>query len=830
MTNQTDIMLDFSGAIIWIGSNATSKEAQAARELQTFLYSISRQKLAVSELKSGFPGVGPAIILGTLQSLPSIAGVFPEQVVQLGKGSGEAFDLKACIRDGSPIALILANEPIGALYGAYTFLEKFGIGFYLGGDAFPGSDVALKIPEMDEFWNPAFPIRGSVCWPNFLNGPMTWDLEDYKYYFDQMVKMKANLVHFPEYFCGFTNYLSNGKLVPGNPLGTSVNNQWGTVRGLRTDEFGFGTGEFFTAPVYGSKATVEAVDDQDGIRRSQSLMSQAIYYAAQRGIKACLGFQLDGAPDETNMKDVAARLNVIAANYPEIEYVWFWQVEGGGDGGIYSNPGAIIPEDVRMHMQHFDYLSNEKQALEGARMTTYIQKAYDILKAISPHKRVVVSGWGGDKWCHFTDMFPGLDQTLPKDIILSALDDIDPSWEPNVSQYYGKVAAERECWAIPWWESDGGGTRHDQFMPQCNTHPFSELLPDILRKRCKGLLGIHWRVRDVEDVAAYSMDFAWNPAGMNYESFWFDYAVRCFGETDALKMSCILMELDGLGPRWTGGGGQRECFPFEWMNRINPKEENLYALARIKQQLLIIAENNRKIGKTQFLNRLERLVSTIHWVTIYDDAAMQIKHILPGGRDEFADIKYYYKETEVQVKQAQDMSADEKAAAALLLEKVPLGQAMQSYTKLLCTQGDWGVLSAINDKAYASFEKIWEACSDRPVPGAGGSVGLPLQIAFKEPNKIVFSGESVPVQIIVTGGEAVSSVMLYHRPTGEGTYMATPMLRGYKNVFGAVIPATAAMPDGFEYFIEIASGDGRSLHVPEGLPSIAVSVVQPGFG
>ena len=34
---------------------------------------------------------------------------------------------------------------------------------------------------MDEFWNPALPIRGCVIWYNFLNGPMTWDLEDYKY-------------------------------------------------------------------------------------------------------------------------------------------------------------------------------------------------------------------------------------------------------------------------------------------------------------------------------------------------------------------------------------------------------------------------------------------------------------------------------------------------------------------------------------------------------------------------------------------------------------------------------------------------------------------------
>ena len=194
------------------------------------------------------------------------------------------------------------------------------------------------------------------------------------------------------------------------------------------------------------------------------------------------------------------------------------------------------------------------------------------LKTIAPDKRVVISGWGGDKWDRFTDLFPGLDEVLPKDIVFSALDNIDPTWEPNVSRFYGKLPADRQRWAIPWWESDGGGSRHDQFMPQGNTKPFSVLLPDVLRKGCQGDLGIHWRSRAVEDVAAYMLDFAWNPTKTTYESFWSDFARRCFGEADAPEMAKILMELDALGPRWTGGGGQQECAGFTWMSiRLLPR-------------------------------------------------------------------------------------------------------------------------------------------------------------------------------------------------------------------------------------------------------------------
>lgn len=58
--------LDFSDGSIWIGSKASAKEVQAARELQTYLYSISQKKLAIRELANGQPDGRPAIIVGTV--------------------------------------------------------------------------------------------------------------------------------------------------------------------------------------------------------------------------------------------------------------------------------------------------------------------------------------------------------------------------------------------------------------------------------------------------------------------------------------------------------------------------------------------------------------------------------------------------------------------------------------------------------------------------------------------------------------------------------------------------------------------------------------------
>ena len=117
--------------------------------------------------------------------------------------------------------------------------------------------------------------------------------------------------------------------------------------------------------------------------------------------------------------------------------------------------------------------------------------------------------------------------------------------------------------------------------------------------------------------------------------------------------------------------------------------------------------------------------------------------------------------------------------------------------------------------------------SHPPVPGVACPMELPVQVAFKNPNKIVPRGEPLTVQVIVTGGDAVGSVLLYYRPLGEGEYIATPLARGFRNVHHAVIPASGVTEDGLEYYIEARSTDDRLFRVPKHLPSIAVTVVQP---
>ena len=263
------------------------------------------------------------------------------------------------------------------------------------------------------------------------------------------------------------------------------------------------------------------------------------------------------------------------------------------------------------------------------------------------------------------------------------------------------------------------------------------------------------------------------------------------------------MELEALGPRWTGGGGQQECASFTWMAEpVAPKAENLKTLQEIRQKLQMILERDRQEGKNQYLDRVERLIATIDWVTLYDEAAMQIL-------------------------QAQAKVSTDKAAAAEMLSKAPLGKAMQTFTRLLYTQSDWGALATVNVKSYASFEQIFKQCTNAPVPGADGAADLPIQAAFKEPNKIVTQGEPLPVRIIVVGDKAVESVKLHYRTLGEGEFIAMPMTFSLWNLYQAVIPGSAVTEKGIEYYIEVKGVENELIRVPKGLPSIAVTVVKP---
>lgn len=760
--------VDFAGAKIVVSAQATDTETFAARELSRYFSLLSgKDSPVVSDSQDS-----PAIFIGVSpEALPDWAGA-------------QAYMLRV-VSANPPRLRILGNTPIGAQYGVYSLLEKLGVGFYLGGDALPEQRESILLPrDLNETKAPAFKIRGSLPWYNFLNSPTTWDLEDYQFFFDQMAKMKMNFVGFHSYdhepFCA---YPEKRQWRMGAPAATSMTYGWGAVRHLRTKDFGFGTGRYFPYEVFGSRSVALArqphqpspedalfphrtVDD-DAIIRAQCVLAQGLQYAKGRGLKVCLGFELVGDPTNPEQRRMQeARIRHMLATYPMLDYVWFWQSEGLGAGSDLPEPDSPLDLMAQRYRPVFEYLGSEKRIAEAARVTAWIQWAHGVVKRLRPEIGVCVSGWGGDRWMRFSDFYVGLDKLLPSDIVFAALDNIDPSWEPNVSAAYGKLSPAREKWPIPWWESDGGGARRDQWGPQCNVKPFTNLVRDALAKGCQGILGIHWQTRGVEEVAAYVAEFAWNP-NLTYEEFYEEFARKCYGEKHGPEMARIHMRLEALGPRWTGSLGQVECGHFSWFSSDDrPKPENLKALQEIDARLAAIEADCQSGQARRHLERLRYLRATIRFLTKFDEAALKLT---PGGS-----IEALITEAERAKREGNTVEAERLATQAIdELRATTLADAMQTYATRLTTQGDFGNLATINVKAYGAFLDLWERATavlgKQMPPPTGPATGMNREPSRKS------RATPLPDKGPVVYGPYVHREMAMLPWTGEGWLRVTAL-------------------------------------------------------
>jgi hypothetical protein len=785
-------MVDLTRATIVIGRGADRIEVLAARELQRYLRLIGAGHCLIA---TAVPRRGVAVVLGTPTSSPIVARELAAAGMT-GKLGDEGYRLRTT-RDR---VILASSTPRGALWAAYGTLERLGVGFFLGGDALAGAGPPRLPAGIAEVHRPAFAVRGSLPWYNFLDSPTTWDRDDYRYFFDQMAKMRMNFVGFHSYdsepFCA---YDWQGKLVGGEPLVTARTYGWGTVEGMGTRDFGFGTGDFFDGPEFGSKSAILPGTREQKIRRQQALLADGLNYARSRGLRVCVGFEVNGDPtDPSNQERLEARLKALVRAYPMLDYVWIWQSEGLGAGSQPSAAGSAMDHAVERYRNTFAYLKDPARIHEAVRVMLYSRLAHAVLKRIAPKVRMALSGWGGDSWMRFSDFYEGLDKTLPQDVIFAALDNIDPTSAPRVAAVYGKLSPRRERWPIPWWESDGGYSRRDQWGPQCNAAPFLPLCRDALAKGCQGMLAIHWRTRDVEEAAALQARFAWNPK-LTYEGFYRDFARACYGARWADAMSAIHRELEALGPRYTGAYGQVECGGFEWFSggRL-PVAENLRKLDGIRSRLDALRREMASAGGGG-LARLDWLITTIAWLTRYDAAAMILR---PGGPVDaaLADAR------EALQRGDSDQSRTLVNRAAEAFCTCGLGDAMRTYPWKMTTCGEWGTLATINVKAWAAYrriaQRIRQAGGDPgPEDRSLGPVGEP-RIVMRTPPSIVERGKAITVQAVIAGTTAPA--LLRYRTPGQ-PWHAVPMKPVYRLTRAGTIPAEAVTDAGIEFGIQIPS-------------------------
>jgi hypothetical protein len=108
--------------------------------------------------------------------------------------AAQEYQLKTTDSSGRRRLTIGGGSPTAVLYGAYHFVEKLGVRFYLHGDVVPDERISLSLPVLDERHEPLFATRGIQPFHDFPEGPDWWNQDDYQAYVTQLAKLKMNFL------------------------------------------------------------------------------------------------------------------------------------------------------------------------------------------------------------------------------------------------------------------------------------------------------------------------------------------------------------------------------------------------------------------------------------------------------------------------------------------------------------------------------------------------------------------------------------------------------------------------------------------------------------
>lgn len=785
-----------NAASIALRPNAIWTERAAAGDLQRVIYAATGKLLPVGPMRSGDREV-IAVGFSPVKSVDLSAKTLGDQ----------GFVLKTMTNGGKTVLVAAGANAVATSYAVYTLAERYGAGFYLGGDALPSKRTAFAIPKLDVIEKPALKVRGVLPWYNFFDSPTTWNIEDYRSFIDQLAKSKNNFLGFHSYdyepFCAYRD--ANGKMIAGAPLVSTAQSTWGTVP-MTTADFAPCARGYFESPYFGADCSMGYATPEQGVANAKKLLAEALWYAKARGVKTCVGFEVSGDPTAPGELDrLEQRLRNLLKSYPMLDYVWIWEPEAMGLNGI--DPRAARTDFgayYRRWASAFAYVEDPRRRTEAVRVGIYALAAHRILKREAPGVKMILSAWGGDNHLRFTDFYPGYDKVLPKDIIFSALDNIITS--DTVSAGYGKLSKDREFWPIPWFEYDG-----DQWCPQPNTKRFYNATRDALAKGASGMLGIHWRTRDVEESHAYMSQFAWDPK-LGYEEFYKEYARKAYGDERAAG---LLMGLQDLGYRWIGGAGQVECGGFSW----NAAPDD--GVARMNGVF-------DKYADVVPSERLGDLGDMREWLESNDSASRLLR---PEGR-----LRTLLNSLRAESREA---TGDEKKliASDLAEARRDLSAAIAAASRRTANRGELGILATINTKAWASLLAIEKQADESAGVRAEAEVGANGGLAVSSILRLetAFVGESMRISAVAHGASSEAKAEVRYRPAGSKEFRSTPLSFVAQGRLEGRMPT--AKTGLIEYYIRVADG-GREAVWPLGAPKnlACVSAVpvapstQPGLG
>lgn len=483
-----------ASAAVVVQPNAPGIQILAAREVRRYVYLRTGVLLAIAEK---LPDRGDAIVIATDDSLQ------PQQYTLIAKTD-----------NGRRLLTITGGSDTACLYGVYTFAEKLGIRFYLHGDVIPDEKITFALPDVNESHTPLFKLRGINPWGSHAEGIDLWNADDWKQIFAQMVKLRMNVlgVHcYPEKGGQYDSEPTVWIGLPGDfddqgqvsfscsaSFFNTLRTQWGYIS-KPTGKYRFGASLLFERDDWGPDVMLDQCpvpSTPDGcnavFNRTGLMFGEAFGLARQLGVKTCIGTEAPlriPAPVKKrlvqqgkNPADPAVIREVyegmfrrIVAAHP-LDYYWIWTPESWLWQGNTANDTKTFVDDFKLAIQARD-------------------------DADAPFE-LATCGWvlgpKGDRAAWY--------RSLPKETSVTALSE---AYSGPVDPAFKKIEG-RDKWAIPWMEEDTG-----LLGPQLWVARIRKDAADALAYGCTGLLGLHWRTREIGPTVSALSRAGWTQAGWN---------------------------------------------------------------------------------------------------------------------------------------------------------------------------------------------------------------------------------------------------------------------------------------------------------------------------
>ncbi|GMW03311.1 MAG: hypothetical protein AMXMBFR84_44450 [Candidatus Hydrogenedentota bacterium] len=807
-------------ADIFLGAKATAIEHVAARELQRYIFSVSRKKLDI-RIEETIPPSAEGYVLGTAKSLPKVGEAWPFGLPEPG---ADGF-LYHHLNGKSGLLVISASMPRGVQNGVYALLEEMGFGFYLSGDAVPFELTEPESPR-HEVVVPAFVSRGILPWHKYWSSAAVWNPADYRVYIDQVVKMRYNGIAFHIYdFLPYAAFELNGSLLGGAPLPNTSSPRWGGDS-LSRGQFLAGSGRYFHDSHFGADASLIEVP-HDAIEAGKEVLRDAMAYARSRGLSITLGLEFPEDPfNSETQASWQVQIASVLHDYPHIEFLSFWQPEGMA-AVPWTQPIARSQWSSLMNhwSREFEAMDDYLRRAEAVRVAYAARISYAITKSERPTAGVFLSGLDGGGAGVFSKGLAGLDATLPTYVGLSTIDTTQRL--PSLETPLEAVSASNTCWPVLRLEADG-----DLWMPQPGLEALSTAIQRAVAKKCSGLIGLHHRVRQVDENASFLAKAMWNPA-LTVDEFLRRRSRDCYGPALEESMTGRLKQLQDLGYRWTGGEGQSESGRQIWRPGEEAKQTVVARIAyELRQELKamgvdlhpvpafgdgpppsLIADvtHESKALLPKFSVALLRAP-----VSVLTSGTRREVHPVYAAHLEalYRDLEYVLHMEHAAVLFQAGGALDEISHADVgeldrLLRYSQLGEAIHSIAYNARSQSDLGMIAAINAKGWTNLRRRSGLSEDQLA-----MLEVLPEANTEEPRLIVLADRVITVGVPDKG----ISVYLKTRYIGKRRFASHKLKELAPNIFAIDWSETVKSDAPFEYGFEVRAGRALRVAWPEGFP------------